>query len=136
MTKYVKVFEAKGSKEESMIELAYLKEMLEKNLITYRVVYKCYFDDSSICLYPERPNGPEICEKILCLRWLKRLAKSIQSGLQYRDDTDVGADVELYVPKEYVAQVRKILPIVRAKTEKMVSFAKKVGLFPTGRVYA
>ncbi|NIO36709.1 hypothetical protein GTO27_03295 [Candidatus Bathyarchaeota archaeon] len=76
MKRYAKVFEAEESKEESLIELGCFREALEKNLIVYHTVYKCYFDNASqsCCTYPERPKDPKICKQSLCSKWLERLA--------------------------------------------------------------
>jgi len=129
---YVQVFEAKESKETSTIELACLKEALENNLIHCLIVYKCYFDDLSQCIYPERPREP-VCQQILCMKRLKKLGKSLQPKLQSAKSTiiepDVEADIVVYVPKEHVSRVRdKILPAAHAKAEMMKAVVKELGL--------
>ncbi len=130
MERYVKVFEAKESKEASMIELSCLKEALENNLILYQIVYMCYFDDSShsSCLYLERPRDPKVCRHLLCVKWLKRLGESPQPDLHSLEGV-IEPDIEVYVPKKHVPQVRnKILPVVYAKAEMMKAVAKGLGL--------
>ena len=140
MEGYVKVFEAKTSEAESMIELGCLKETLEKNWIQCHIIYRCYFDDSDLnsCLYLQRPEDPETCQRSLCSRWLKRLAKSLQPGLHNLEGAVTkphrGADVEVYIPKMHASRVQnKILPIVRIEAERMKAVAKKLGLVSSER---